>query len=306
MKQFILFLTIFSLFLYSSSAQITVGVSPPVLDLGEVQRGETKIAKFNIITSTSDTLIVRLEAVRGKADFFTPNNYWEYLANYSEEDAKTWIKFLSNPVELEPVNIPGSNLKSAREVTFILQVPENAEAGYHTAYIMLDPKSPKQLIKPITIRTVFPLTILFKVPGEALRGGKIYETMFLGTDKDTTHFNTMFQNTGTVTLLITSGKLNVYSISGDLIATTHLPSTYVKPGELKHIRSLINQRLPEGEYNVQSIVYFSSDFAEKNSTIKVREFKAEEEYKERQKFPWILLIIILLVIILAYYWYKRS
>jgi len=286
------------------SAQVTVGVSPPVLDLGEINRGETKIGKFNIITSTQSTLIVRLEAARGKADFFTPSNYWQYLSNYSEEDTKTWISFVSNPVELEPTNIPGTSIKSAREVTFFLSVPEDAEAGYHTAYIMLDPKSAQQSTKPISIRTVFPLTILFKVPGQAIRDGKIYDTTFLGVSSDTTYFNTVFQNTGTVTMMITSGKIRIYN-SSDEVAVADLPSTYVKPGEIKNIRSLVNRALPPGEYRLQTIVYFSSGYAEKNSTISITEKPLIAKPIEKQRFPW-WIIIIILVMLLAYYWYKRD
>jgi hypothetical protein len=287
-------------------AQVTVGVSPPVLDLGEISRGETKVAKFNIITSSQDTLIVRLEAARGKVDFFMPNNYWQYLRNYSEEDTKTWINFLSNPVELEPTKIPGTNIKSAREVSFILSVPEDAEPGYHTAYIMLDPKSAKQSTKPISIRTVFPLTVLFKVPGEAFRDGKIYDTALSGISQDTTYFNTVFQNTGTVTILITSGEIRIYNSSNIQIATAILPSTYVKPGETKSIRSLVNTALQPGDYKLQTVVYFSSGYAEKNSTINVIE-KPPVAPKpiEKQKFPW-WIIIIIMVMLIAYYWYKRD
>jgi hypothetical protein len=287
-------------------AQITVGVSPPVLDMGEINRGETKIGKFNVITSSQDTLIVRLEATRGKADFFTPNNYWQYLSNYSEEDTKTWISFLSNPVELETTNIPGTSIKSAREVSFILSVPEDAESGYHTAYIMLDPKSAKQSTKPISIRTVFPLTILFKVPGEALRDGKIYETTFSGMSQDATYFNTLFQNTGTVTMLITSGEIRVYDPYDNQVAIASLPSTYVKPGETKNIRSLANTALKPGEYKLQAIVYFSSGYAEKKSTINVTEKpSAAPRQIEKSKFPW-WIIIIIMVMLIAYYWYKRD
>lgn len=301
----ILFLILF--FIPVTFSQVTVGVSPPVLDLGEINRSETKVAKFNVITSTQDTLIVRLEATRGKADFFTPNNYWQYLQNYSEEDTKTWISFVYNPVDLEPTSLPGTSIKSAREVTFILKVPEDAEPGYHTTYIMLDPKIPKQITKPIAIRTVFPLTILFKVPGDALRDGKIYETNLAGMSKDITYFNTIFQNTGTVTILVTSGEIRIYNSSDDYIASASLPSTYVKPGETKTIRSLINMALPEGNYRLQTIVYFSSGFSEKNSTIFVTRPTVSYEIKEeKEKFPWWLIIIIILVMLFAYYWYKRD
>ncbi|MEM5799562.1 MAG: hypothetical protein QXZ43_02770 [Candidatus Aenigmatarchaeota archaeon] len=306
MKIFLPYLFFIFLSFQITYSQVTVGVSPPVLDLGEINRGETKIAKFYVITSTQDTLIVRLEATRGKADFFTPTNYWQYLSNYSEEDTKTWISFISNPIDLEPINLPGTNIKSSREVTFILKVPEDAEAGYHTAYIMLDPKTPRQTTKPISIRTVFPLTILFKIPGDAIRDGKIYDTKFLGSDADTTYFNSIFQNTGTVTILITSGEVKIYNSSEDYVASAYIPSTYVKPGETKNIRSLTSIALPEGDYKLQTVVYFSSGFAEKNSTISVFKTSFSYELKEKEKFPWWLIIIIILVVLLAYYWYKRD
>jgi len=305
--KFFVILTLMILLLQLANAQVTVGVSPPVLDLGEIERGESRVARFNVITSTQDTLIVRLEAARGKADFFTPNNYWQYLGNYSEEDTKTWISFVSNPIDLEPANIPNTNIKSAREVSFILSVPEDAEPGYHTAYIMLDPKTPKQSTKPIAIRTVFPLTVLFKVPGEALRSGKIYETALLGVSNDATYFSTIFQNTGTVTILVTSGAVKIYNATNDYIGEAAIPSTYVKPGETKSIRSLINMPLAEGSYKLQTTIYFSSDYAEKNSTIYVSKPSAiSPEAAEKAKFPWLLIIIIVLVTIIAYYWYKRD
>ncbi|MFH8092571.1 MAG: hypothetical protein QXM38_01365 [Candidatus Aenigmatarchaeota archaeon] len=107
-------------------------------------------------------------------------------------------------------------------------------------------------------------------------------------------------------MLVTIGKLNIYNSSDHLIGTAILPSTYVKPNEIKKIRSLINQKLPQGFYKTQTIVYFSSGFVEKNSTMLV-EYKPTVKLEEKPDFSWILFVIIIIVVmILAYYWYKRD
>jgi hypothetical protein len=105
-------------------------------------------------------------------------------------------------------------------------------------------------------------------------------------------------------MLITSGKIRIYNSSGE-VAVADLPSTYVKPGEIKNIRSLINTALQPGEYKLQTIVYFSSGYAEKNSTINVAERPLIAKPAEKPKFPW-WIIIIIMVMLLAYYWYKRD
>lgn len=293
------------------NAQITVGVSPPIIDLGEIEKGETKIARFNVITSSEDTLIVRLEATRGKADFFT-GNYVNYIHNYSEEDIKPWIEFLSNPVELRPASIQGTTIKNIREATFLVSVPEDAEPGYHNGYVMLDPRITEDVNKQVTIKTVVPLTILFKVPGDPVREGKIYDITLRGYSRDTAYFDIFFHNTGSVTMLVKTGKIEIFDIFNNSVGSVLIPSGYVEPGQIKTFNALwdINDTFIPGTYRLEAEMDYSSGKAEKISYIQLYEKPSLPaprivEKKEEGISIWLVLLILLLVIGVVYWWYKK-
>ncbi|MBU5690182.1 MAG: hypothetical protein QXM68_03470 [Candidatus Aenigmatarchaeota archaeon] len=285
-------------------AQVTVGVSPPVVDLKDVDRGEARIVKFNIITSTQSTLVVRLEPVRGKSEFFKDSSI---LANLSEEDTSSWTEFISNPVELQPSSIQGTSIKATKEVSFILNIPDDAEPGYHLFYVMLDPKGADSK-KQISIKSVFPLTVTFNVPGNVQREIKIYDTKLSGTSPGTVYFETLMQNTGNVTVMIKKGVINVYDEYGDFVGSTNFPSFYMSPGEMKTVKTAWNTEVKLGQYMTQTIVDYSSNITEKNSTFSIYQKPVMPISKtiEKPKTNLWLLIIILLVIAIAYYWYKRD
>jgi len=308
-----LLLILFSILtIQSVNAQISVGVSPPVVDLGMVNRGETKIAKFNIITSSDSDLLVRLEPTMGKAEFFT-SVYSNYIYNYSEEDTRSWVSFLSNPVYLAPINLQGTNLKGAREVTFLVTVPENAEPGFHNGYIMMDARSPKESKKQLSIKTVVPLSFLLQVPGEVIRNGKIYDLSVRGYSSDTVYLDVLFQNIGNVTMLVKSGYIEIFDLNDNFIDKVTISGGFVKPGQLKTFNSIwqINESFIPGTYRLEAKMYYSSGYAEKTTLIKLSELppppmpKVVEVSKEGVPM-WLMILIILLVIGIGYWWYKKS
>ncbi|MCX8178769.1 MAG: hypothetical protein N3D75_03000 [Candidatus Aenigmarchaeota archaeon] len=301
-----MFWLILFLLIQPAYAQVTVGVSPPVVDLGEVDRGETRIVRFNIISSTQSTLVVRMDSTNGKADFFQ-GQYNYMLYNYSEEDTSKWIEFLSNPIELQPSSFENSNIKASKEVTFLLKVPESSESGYHSAYVMLDPKG-ADTRKQISIKSVFPLTVIFQVPGSAFREIKIYDTKISGASPGTVYFETIIQNTGNVTILVKGGRINIYDENESYAGFALFPSFYIKPQEIKTVKTLWNTDVKLGRYKAQTIIDYSSNVVEKNSSFVILEKTSMPVMRviEKPKINWWILLIILLVIAFAYYWYKRD
>ena len=71
----------------NAAREYQVGVSPPVLDLGILERGEETVAEFFMITSSTEDLLVKLRATRGIPDFFSKQAYSARVDEYSEEDA---------------------------------------------------------------------------------------------------------------------------------------------------------------------------------------------------------------------------
>lgn len=309
---FVLFVS-FLLIIPGYHAQLSVGVSPGVLDLGEIEPGTSKIARFYLVTSSKEKFFVRMESVKADINTFTTSKYKDFIHNYSEEDITSWVEFLNNPVELAPpgesqTTKAGVPITGSREVIFILRVPDDAEPGYHSGVINLNPKNFKGAPSTITIKAVVPLKFIFKIPGKATREGKILEInpgTYVG---DKLYVNVFFQNTGTVTMGVGPGRIY---ISDEIDQSVSLPTNfaYVEPGETKIFSGTWS---PEdiGEYNATANINYFTGAAFKESIIDVYKRPAppvgrvvEEEFVFP---PWALILLFISVVIIALYiYYKR-
>jgi hypothetical protein len=303
-----IFLTLFVPVIHAQS----VGVSPPVLDLGELKPGTSKIATFYLITISKEVSLVQLTKVKGNIDFLMKDEYKNKLLNYSEENILPWIEFINNPVELKKTDNSlktktGANIRGAREVNFIINVPKNAEPGYHMGMINLNPLT-SESGKMFTIKAVVPLTFIFKVPGKAVRDGRILEVSSGSYSSNGLILDIFFQNTGTVSMNALPVEIKIFDKNGNLIETVYSPYAYTKPGELKHITAFWDVKDVEyGQYKVNATIDYSSGHVFKESTIEVYERPEMPLARVVEKefvFPWWVLVI-LIVVIGAYIYYKR-
>ncbi len=297
------------------NAQLTVGVSPATLDLGEVEPGTSKIARFYLVTSSEEKFFVYMNPRKGLIDTFMTSKYKDFVNNYSEEDVSSWVEFLSNPVELkeprERQNTEsGVPITGAREIIFILQVPDDAEPGYHSGSINVNPTTFEGSPSMIAIKAVVPLKFIFKVSGEAIREGRILGITSgnYGVD-DKLHVNVYFQNTGTVTMGVRPGSVTIFDERGPLDS---LPTNfdYVKPGETKTFSGFwFPGDIELGEYNTTAKLDYVTGSAFKRSTIDVYKRPTPPVGKvveEEFVFPWwaTVLIFIIVAIIALYIYYK--
>jgi len=301
----------FTLFIAGVHAQ-SVGVSPPILDLGEIKPGESKIATFYIVTISEEVSLVQLTKVKGNLDFFNKNEYRDKLFNYSEENILSWIEFINNPVEVKKTDDSlktktGTRIRGAKEVNFIVHISKNAEPGYHMAIINLNPLSAEPG-KMFTIKAIAPLTFIFKVPGKAIREGRILEVSSGSYYNNGLILDIFFQNTGTVSMSALPAEIKIFGKNSSLIGIVNSPYVYTKPGELKHISALWDVKNVEyGKYNVNATINYFSGHTSKESTIEVYERPELPPARVVEKefiFPW-WVFVILIVIILAYIYYKR-
>lgn len=307
----IIILTFFIIIIPPSYARtFSVGVSPSVLNLGDVERGESKIGRFYIVTSSDEELLVYLENMRSTIDFFN-KGYGEFLLNYSEEDTLGWIEFLRNPVELKPsgeLKTSGGSIKGWKEIEFILNVPEDAEPGYHTAAIRPLPRVPKGQDTGVVIRTVTTLTVLFKVPGKAVREGGILDTSSGDYSGNNLGVNVFFKNTGTVTISASVNSVKISDVYGRDLGSLISSPAFVKPGETVPFKALWDVRgLDVGSYYANATVCYTTGCTNKASAIQI--YTPVEApmvvYPEiGRPFPWFLLIVVAIIII-SYLVYRR-
>ena len=291
-----------------SAAGYRMGVAPPFLNLGEVEKGSSNLANFDLVSSSTDEFMVKLKVLKGNMDFLT-GKYKDLVYNYSEEDVSSWIEFINNPVMLEP---PNETSKSSgwKKINFILNVPEDAEPGYHlveikpTPYVPAGYKSGSFAVATITV------TVVFKVPGKAIRKGIILDVTEGKYVRDKLEVNTYFQNSGTVTISAIASPIKIYDKDGNIVKTLMSHIDKVKPGEKKLLKAYLRtNNLESGEYDVNtSVTYKTGSISKKSSIIFEKKLLPTPQVVKIPKeihFPWWILITIIIIII-AYIIYKKG
>jgi len=305
MKKVILILFVFIASLFFSkislSQQYTVGVSPPIIDLGDVNRGETKSVKFYIVSPSNEEMLVHLIQYPDNLDFVRAYNFGA-IVNYSEEDVSSWIKYFSNPVLLkpqpQPLQTPIGKITNWREISFLLSLPNNAEPGYHSFGIQPEPEFVGQAGGQVGVGiiAVTKVNVIFRVPGEAIRSGEIIDALGEGNK-----VRIFFKNTGTVTMkVIASGEIyynnKTYSFSS--------ARETVRSNELKEIVAFVSEPL-EGNLDSKITVDYTSDKLEKKMVINF--VKKPTQVQKPIDLTFLIYIILAIVIILVARWiYEKS
>lgn len=302
---------IFSMLLISSisfaALEFSIGVSPPIIDVGSVEQGSTKIVKFYLVTPSTEPLLVYLESEPGSIDFFNRAKYASIVYNYSEENVVSWAEFLKNPIELTPSNetlkTKGGEINGWREISFLLNVPENAEPGYHLMRIKPVPTVPNEVLGQTGARVVaiVGVNVLLNVLGDANRDGFILDVTpgnYIGNKLE---IDTYFKNTGTVTISASASQ-NIYN-SDESIANISSSRDLIKPGEVKILKSLLPTKgVSSGDFDVFTTVSYSTGSVSKNSTITIS--PPAIIALQPQVFPWYIIILIIVILALAIWIYR--
>jgi len=289
-----------------SKRQYTVGVSPSIINLGSVEPGSSQVVNFYIITPSEEALLVKLEPVRGNLDFFVRGSYRDLIFNFSEEDVTPWVKIIKNPVELKPSNETletlGGFIAGSREVSFILEIPENVDRGYHLVAVKPVPQTPPGEVGEVATRVVAitSINILFNIDGHALRNGVILDTEsgdYIGKNLE---IKTYFQNTGTTTVSARAMQ-KIYDQDGELIDEISSSKQYFAPSEIKPMKTYLpTSGLVLGEYNVYTLVDYTTGSIDKNSTIELYEYVPPPTEEKIIDIWLIILIIMLILLVIAY------
>ncbi|MFH0929008.1 MAG: hypothetical protein V1818_01475 [Candidatus Aenigmatarchaeota archaeon] len=296
----------FSLLMLSNRAfsapNYNVGVSPGSIDLGEVEAGTTKVVDFYIVTMSEETMLVRLDPETVIFDTVPFKN------NFSEENMLSWINIIDNPVELEPkyetLQTLGGSINSHRQVSFLINIPDDAEPGYHMIKMKPVPLATREEIGSVgsMVVAVTSVKVMFNVAGDPVRKGTILDVETGSYREGSVEMKTYFQNTGTVTISA-NGNQKIYDKEGKLVGTINLGKTYIAPKEIKTFRGTLKTAdLPPEEYNVYTVIDYTTGKAEKSSSI---ELSPATSLAIEQGGDMTLLFLILIVLIVSIIIYRR-
>jgi hypothetical protein len=305
------FFAIFIIFAQVSlAASFSIGVSPGTINLGNVTAGGTKLVDFYITTPSDEALLVRLDPERGTLNFFDKAEYSSLLYNHSEEDVTGWVKVMKNPVEIMPSNetlqTTGGLIKGKEQISFLIDVPQNAEPGYHIVYIKPSPTTPQEDIGSVGSRVVAvtAMGVLFDVPGVAIRKGVILDTQAGNYIGNRLEIKTYFQNTGTTTISA-SATQRIYN-GTQMMQELYSGREFVKPKEIKVFMSYLdmgNKSL--GDYNIYSVVDYTTGKAEKSSSVSLFAPSTAAVVLNQQDNTVLIILIVAVIVIVSLVFYKR-
>lgn len=298
---------IFFLIFFSETAYaLYLGVAPGLYDLGELQRGSKKRLDIYIISDTTKEIPVSLKFVRPDLNALKSSGRVK-AEEISEENIEPWFDLMGGTFTIPPEKkfYKEVNLFANKKHSIILTIPQNAEPGYHAAEIEISPKiSPPQRRAPrVEIITTARLVVLFKVPGEAKRDGKILDFMGERISKDFERVRVFFKNTGTVTIQARLKELSIID-NEKVVAKNYGSSAYIKPGDIVSLSTITNIKgLKDGrEYNVSAKVSYGTGELQKNGTVFIQKYiEKAKPVKVKAVFPWWLIVMIIIVMIVIIY-----
>jgi hypothetical protein len=280
MKRVFIAALFFTIIFSGEALALNVGVAPAVVNFGTIERGSRVSGTFYIVSDSLTSYVVGLNTVKAPDDFYDPsrprNGYTFDSSKASEEDVSGWVTFLENSVSVPPEKtfVPGVNAWVNKKIDFILEVPANAEPGYHAGQIIPSPQvsSAGSGGVGVGIVTIVKATYIFKVPDEATRAADIVGFDFRRIDLNNEEITVLVKNTGTVTESVKLDGMEVY----DGEEKTTLGGTgYVKirPNGISEFRTLFNvSDRAIGSYRVKATVSWLTGKTEKTGVIDVLEY----------------------------------
>ena len=256
---------LFSLSIPMEAHSLRIGMSPSVVDIGDVERGTNYQFDFYLMTNHEKDLLVELSGSKAPYEFYYEREtriWYKFNSSLaSEEDVSGWLFMLENPVVLPPETfidrLPnGLTVNANKKVTAILEIPDDAEPGYHAGFIHPKPVSETQgRGTALGIITVVDIAYVFNVKGDAERSGKIIGFTY-DISRDSGTVGVVFKNTGTLTMGVKARDVVIYDNSGEnQIARLNSREYQTSPGEIITIPiKWYNSSMDEGQYPVEARV----------------------------------------------------
>ncbi len=293
---------------------LSVGTAPGLLDLGDVKPGERAVGMFYILTNAENDMLVGLSTTNPHLTIFMKEGATGFVPkNASEESVNGWVKFPENPVFISPkapeivVRLPSGKTVSANaDVEFILDVPRNAEPGYHVGAINLDPKmaaTPSGGTAVSTIGITRFYFVFHVVPDPAIRKGKVVNVFAEREMKNIVRFDTVFQNTGTVTMVARLNELKLFDKENNIVTVLKGGDAKVTP-KTTGILSVFwrGEDIEPGLYTAKVVVDYSTGIISERYDLEIPEAIKAALPPKPSEFPWWLVILVVLFILFLVYW----
>lgn len=265
-----------------AEADYTVGISPPYHDLGKLQKGDSKLVNFRILTPSTEPLLVYLEKMDADIGIFQQAPY-----DFSEQPCSDWANLIKNPITIEP----SGEQRSYSYADILLQVPLDAEPGMHRILVRPSVFVPDQNTGMVGSAVVGVTTfhLSFTVEGEAVRSASILDSVKTGQELNNVETSTYVKNNGTVTIM---------SRVSQKIGNTTVTSSFqrIAPQEIKVFKVYIPSEAFREASRLHTVADYITGTAVLDSEMTL-EGVVFQEAPEAEAFPLWLAILLAVVLI---------
>lgn len=313
--------TAMMLLIHSSGADaIAIGVAPGILNAGDAYPGTSKLVEFFLITTSPEDMMVSLSPIDPHFDFFMKEHRGAYTfipEESSNERVNSWISFPENPVLVSPGNVithtfpGGEKIRANKKVRAILNIPKDADPGYHVGSINFAPKLANENSGGVATLAVSRFLYVFYVKPlegqpEPFRDGKIMDIEAHRDTNGRVRVDVLFQNTGTDTVLAKITDLEIYDNFGELQHTAKSGYAYVKPKETRVLSGFWNTDDAEGTHLVKTNVDFLTGAVTSETEVIIPELATEPipvfiPTAESGGFPWWIVIVLIVIFLIVMY-----
>ncbi|VVB52451.1 Uncharacterised protein [uncultured archaeon] len=302
--------------LTTNATAYSIGTAPGVLDLGEIERGQSKEFEFYLITTADHDVIVGLSPIKVHEGFFRQNAtvgaYNFTPSEASQLDPGNWLTIRRDPVIVSPKNsfilhlADGSVVKANAKAELEIKVPDDAEPCYYAGSVNLIPQEiPGQGIGVQTIG-VTRFMYVFRVPGNGYRKGEITDIQAEREAQDKVRIDMVFKNTGTCTLIPWADQAEIFNNLDNLASTTYSGPTIVKPREVAILSTYwvdTKKDIESGIYRVVARVEYITDYAYREQTVNVPKIISAPRIRPTAQgcyFPWWILLVLIGLFLIVY------
>lgn len=302
-----IFVSILVLFAGSVSAS-SIGTAPGTQDIGELSPGETYEVHFYVTTRGIDNpFTLNPEYRRASASNFeresTENGFNPHEA--SQQDKSDWIDFSQNSYTVDPNDrqvaslADGGSVVYNQQISYTIDVPENAEPGYHIGSVDLKPELDRDAASSAVMNLgLTRYNFYFKLPGTAERDLRIMDVRAVRSDSDQARFDFIVENNGTVTTWVQRSTTQLYDQEGRESGELTTGGQYLEPGEQSIISTYWNSaNIEAGEYRVGGEVNYMTGHSFVDETVDISDTIQVEDTDEETdtNVPYWLVIMILVV-----------
>ena len=264
--------------------ELQVGVSPILLDLGTLEKGEPLVGSFYIVTSSPDEIIVKLKTQKIDFDFFKKPINANIINFVSEEKIIDWISYPDNPYVLksknETLKTTAGSISDWKKINFVLDVPKDAEPCYHAFKINPSPYAAKESNNGVSIIAMTAITVKFNVEGNCVIEGNIIDAVQSESNNDRINIGIYFQNIGTATITANSPGITIAFENGTILDTANSGYVSIAPNDvgILYLQFDSKKALP-GSYVLNAKVLYGTN--EPTKQIKLNITKPEKSIKKQ-------------------------